>query len=87
LLLGFFAVGCATATPVMAPNGRTALYIECPRSQLQCMEEAAESCPLGYDVIDRGGQTSAVVVAGNVAAPVHTGNLTVQCKGKRAAIE
>ena len=49
--------GCASAERVVVngPDGPATL-VTC-RNYEACLEEAAEGCPFGYDVIDRGSST------------------------------
>ena len=72
-ILGFslLAVGCATSTPTIAPDGSPALSIRCGASaQDQCMLKAGEVCPGGYDVINSSsaqylGQVGSSSVSGS----------------------
>lgn len=82
--LSLLVVSCVTSRDVMAPDGSLAHYIECPRSQDRCMDEAAELCPRGYDVIGSGGQHGALVQANAqtgiaTVTPTYRGNMTVKC--------
>lgn len=60
LFAALVLVGCATSRPVMTPSGAEGFYIECPRSQDLCMDEAAKVCPRGYFVIDAGAERGAI---------------------------
>ncbi|HMJ51079.1 MAG TPA: hypothetical protein VK540_03365 [Polyangiaceae bacterium] len=76
---------CATSREVMAPDGSRAHYIECPRSQAECMDEAAELCPRGYEVIDSGEKSGAVArqdrfTGVTTVNKVYRGTLTVKCR-------
>jgi len=86
LLALLVVAGCVTSDRVPLPDGSYGWYIECPRSQVACMEEAALHCPVGYEVIDRGGQPG-FVMSGRTAVPTYRGNLTVKCRGRSAATE
>jgi hypothetical protein len=81
---------CATSREVMAPDGSRAYYIECPRNQATCMDEAAELCPRGYKVIDRGENSGAVAqhndfTGATTVNKTYRGTLTVKCRLKRKA--
>lgn len=49
--------GCATAKPIIAPDGKTAYRLDCSgtsRSWGDCMQKAGETCGAhGYDVLAR----------------------------------
>jgi len=57
------------------------------------MDEAAEKCPRGYEVIDRGTVNSGYVATSpytqrSTYVPVQRGTLTVECaRAKRAAAD
>jgi hypothetical protein len=42
--------GCATASPVMGPDGTQHFTVTCRRSA-GCFEEAARACPNGYTLV------------------------------------
>lgn len=86
LLVGLLA-GCVTSREVMAPDGGHAWHIECPRDRSACMDEAAEKCPRGYEVIDRGvsngGYMSTSPQTGQQTfVPTQRNTLTVACRGE-----
>jgi len=77
--------GCVTSDRVPLPDGSFGWYIECPRDQSACLDEAAEKCPRGYEVIDRGSRTGAYASTSpytmqTVMVPVTRGTLTIECK-------
>lgn len=65
LLLAVLVGGCVESTAVMAPDGRNGFLITC-RHTRGCLEQAAESCRYGYDVIDSDRETRAAMVNGNL---------------------
>lgn len=76
---------CVSSREVMSPSGKRAWHIECPRDQSACMDEAAEKCPRGYEVIDRGTVQGGYVntspqTGQQTFVPVQRGTLTVECK-------
>ena len=85
-----FVVGCVNSREVMSPSGGRAWHIECPRDQSACMDEAAEKCPRGYEVIDRGtvngGYLNTSPQTGQQTfVPVQRGTLTVECRTHSAS--
>lgn len=85
LALALALAGCASsARRVMAPDGYQAIYVTCRRSQLNCMERAAQECPGGYRVLDSSERSGAVVMDhGNGVASVtstHRGTLVIRCR-------
>lgn len=49
-----FLAGCATAKPVMGPNGGKAYIVQCGSAGMEfCYEKAAEVCPAGYVLSDK----------------------------------
>ncbi len=54
-LLCLLLVGCmphAERRNVVAPDGNPAIYVTCPRSHVECHEEAMDGCPYGYEVLE-----------------------------------
>ena len=42
----------------MAPDGKLAVHVTCPKGLQDCFDEAAEGCPRGYDILNRENTTS-----------------------------
>lgn len=90
LLLLLLAAGCTTSRPVMAPDGSQGHYIECHRNQANCMDEAADLCPGGYHVLDRGDQSGALATYNQFTnqvyvAPTFKGSMTIVCRHRGPA--
>lgn len=76
-------IGCTTSRQVMAPSGGVAWHIECP-NPAACMDEAAEKCPRGYEVVDRGQRNGGYVQTSpqtgqQTVVPTSRGTLTIEC--------
>jgi len=69
---------CIRVSTVPAPDGRKALFIECPRED-QCLERAAKECRGPYDLIKSGSNVSGNM-GRNSGGVSTTHTLTVQCK-------
>lgn len=65
MLAGALLSGCATSSPLTSPNGRPGFTVNCSGGGGgrwgACYEEAARLCPDGYVVIDRVGDTDAMI--------------------------
>lgn len=77
--------GCVTARPVTMPNGQAGWYIECPRDQGVCLEEAGRRCPAGYDVLNAGDRSGTYISSSPAtgqatAMPIYRGTMTIQCR-------
>ncbi len=69
----------------MSPSGGVAWHIACPGGQAACMDEAAEKCPRGYEVIDRGERRGGYVQTSPATGqqtyvPTSSSTLTVECR-------
>jgi hypothetical protein len=75
------ATACSGASSheIVGPNGRTAHRITCHPDISECLEQAGEDCPGGYDVI-----TSTVHSGGTIVdllpGPVPWYNVLVSCR-------
>lgn len=51
-ILGFLLFSCSQpkVTPVIAPDGSPALFVECGGDEARCYRLAGERCPHGYDL-------------------------------------
>jgi hypothetical protein len=68
----FFLSACATTSEtIILPNGEQGVAVRCEEFLKNCYREAGESCPDGYEIIER--TTSA-----NFLVPVY--DLMVVCK-------
>ncbi len=56
-LLILNAIGCATATPIIGPDGTENQLISCPAVE-QCYEKAREVCFGPYKIINSNSETS-----------------------------
>jgi tetratricopeptide (TPR) repeat protein len=71
LSVSLLAIGCATSTSTIAPDGSPAVAIKCGAvAQDQCLLKAGEACPGGYDVINSNdaqylGQVGSSSVSGS----------------------
>ena len=77
----------ADRTTVRAPDGGWATLVTCNAYEA-CLEEAAEGCPFGYDVIDRSAQTSVTGFASGGQAFVGTSSqqqMLIKCRQRVAA--
>ena len=55
--------GCATSRQIQGPDGNPAYFIKCGSAVIDaCYEKAAEVCPGGYDMLDRGSNPNAVLM-------------------------
>jgi len=82
LFITLVLVGCATAKPVMSPNGKAGYSIECDGTAVSmtiCYEKAAEACPKGYLIIDTHNQNGVVATQYYVGGTSHKG-IFVECK-------
>ncbi|GJL97586.1 MAG: hypothetical protein DHS20C06_14030 [Hyphobacterium sp.] len=65
LLASALMAGCTTSSPLTSPNGRPGFTVNCSGGGggrwSACYEEASNLCPNGYVVIDRVGDTDAMV--------------------------
>ncbi len=72
-------IGCAARVePMQTGDGRNGFSISCngsAESWAKCYKAAAQSCPAGYDVIDRDTTATATGYG-----PLITRNLIVACK-------
>ena len=56
-LLVWSLAGCATATPIVGPDGTENQLISCPAIQ-QCYEKAREVCGGTYKIVNSNSETS-----------------------------
>ncbi len=69
--------GCATSKPIQGPNGTRAFLISCGSAVIdQCYEEAAKTCPSGYNFLDKNGNSNSVIM------PVGDSYMAVQGRNK-----
>jgi hypothetical protein len=72
---------CASSTPVMGPNGKQAFAIECGSAISTCYEEAANTCPNGYNIIDKDSSSSFYASGKDkYASSSESKTLLIQCK-------
>lgn len=81
LVLGLMA--CTSSKKVVGPDGREWYAITCHRTQMNCVEEAGNLCPSGYDS-DResGGSTPFAIdngVGGTTKGSTYKGEMLVRC--------
>lgn len=76
-------VGCATARPIMGPDGTPHVSVQCKRSVENCYEKAAQSCPRGYDIVDTSTTTT---VIGDERSTVtgHGFGMLIKCRDRAA---
>jgi hypothetical protein len=87
VLLALTVSACVSSREVMTPSGGRGWLIECPRGQSACMDEAAEKCPRGYEVLDRGtiqgGYMNTSPQTGQQTfVPTSRGTMTIECRGQ-----
>jgi hypothetical protein len=86
LLLLVVLAGCASSKQVRAPNGGTAYEVKCGNAvKSKCTSKAADLCPHGYSVLDRGGDRyDDMTRVGNAGAleikADTTTTMLIQCK-------
>jgi hypothetical protein len=66
MLLPLVLVGCATVTPIVMPDGRRGMSIDCTgeSSWAGCYQKAGQMCPAGYEVISKDGDVGNKVAVG-----------------------
>lgn len=66
MLLPIVLVGCAAATPIVMPDGRRGMSIDCTgeSSWAGCYQKAGQMCPAGYEVISKDGDVGNKVAVG-----------------------
>lgn len=87
-LAAFAAVSLAacagSSRPIVLPNGDHATLISCSgmnQSMASCYLKAEQVCPLGYDIVTKGGESQPANTNGNMAAGnVADRTLTVKCR-------
>ncbi len=82
MVLGLSGCG-SSSTWVMLSDGRGAWHISCRRSEVNCLEEAQDVCPRGYQVVGEG--TSQGIVATQwgqttVVSPTYGGAMLIRCR-------
>jgi hypothetical protein len=86
LILLLVLAGCASAKQVRGPNGGTAYEVKCGNAvKSKCTAKAADLCPRGYSVLERGGDRyddlSKVGNAGALEIKADTTTtMLIQCK-------
>lgn len=88
-LLALLVVGCASAERVVVrgPDGGSATLVTC-RNYEACLEEAAEGCPFGYDMVDKNSQTSVTGFASGGQGFVgtrHKESMLIRCRSRATA--
>jgi hypothetical protein len=83
----FVLSGCAVAHQTVMPDGRSGLSINCSGSAMswnQCYEKAGSSCPHGYDIVSKDGDSGNALAGGNgtffAASAANTRSMMVSCK-------
>jgi len=71
--------------PVSGPNGQSGyLQIKCPGDVQHCRDLAAQSCPKGYEVVDRRGDGSRYTSGSGLddaeGLPGENGSMLVACR-------
>ena len=66
LTIGFAALSlaaCVSSRAITLPDGRMGELIECNRNAGDCVAEAGQICPRGYDLLASGGQSHPYLIA------------------------
>lgn len=86
IVLFFALVGCAPGlvTPVYDAQGRKHLNIACQSAIFQCYQQALQSCPKGYKLIDNSERSTSGLGLANKSAALATQtnvfNIVIDCK-------
>jgi hypothetical protein len=81
LVFVLFLSGCANAVPFKSADGTANIYIDCPAMNM-CYQKATESCPQGFNIVDRSDRSGGLVgAATQMASPAKRENITIACKG------